>query len=101
MGIQKREDFWDFIYQFKHVLNGKDLEMVGKYAIKEADKIEKSRYIEDDIDDEGLQVQDTIEKLDELNNDFRAEGSDCFNHCSEEKIECLGQAVQSMLCYES
>ena len=38
-----------------------------------------------------------IEKVDELKDDFNELGSDCFNHCSEEKIHCLATAVNSML----
>ena len=34
----KNEDFLDFIYELKHVLNEKDLEMVEKYVVKEAEK---------------------------------------------------------------
>ena len=37
------------------------------------------------------------EKVYELKEDFLALGSDCFNRCSEEKIRCLGHAVDSML----
>ena len=43
--------------------------------------------------------KDINEILDELNEDFHAEGSDCFNHCSKEKIKCLDKAVETMLHY--
>ena len=33
-----KEDFWDFIKEFKHALNEKDLKMVEKYFDKEAEK---------------------------------------------------------------
>ena len=33
-----KEDFWNFIYEFKHVLNEKDLEMVLKYVVKKRQK---------------------------------------------------------------
>ena len=45
--IQKRR-FLGFIYEFKHVLIEKDLEMVEKYFVEEAEKMEKSKYVEDD-----------------------------------------------------
>ena len=34
----KKEDFWDFIKEFKHVLNKTDLKMVEKYFDREAEK---------------------------------------------------------------
>merc|ERR1712082_199644 len=34
----ENEDFWDFIKEFKHALNEKDLKMVEKYFDKEAEK---------------------------------------------------------------
>ena len=46
------------------------------------------------IDDVSKMIK---EKVDELKEDFLALGSDCFNRCSEEKIRCLGHAVDSML----
>ena len=49
-------------------------------------------------DDEGIEDgKMVIEKVDELKDDFNELGSDCFNHCSEEKIHCLAGAVNSML----
>merc|ERR1712208_67153 len=49
--------------------------------------------------DEGVKddPNEIIEKVDELNEDFNVKGSDCFNHCSDEKIKCLGHAVDSLL----
>ena len=41
----EKEDFWDFIKEFKHVLNGKDLKMVEKYFDKEAEKTEESKIV--------------------------------------------------------
>ena len=35
---EEKEDFWDFIKEFKHALNEKDLKMVEKYFDKEAEK---------------------------------------------------------------
>ena len=90
-----KEDFWDFIKEFKHVLNQKDLKMVKKYFDKEAEKTVESKIVEDD---EGIEDgKMVIEKVDELKDDFNELGSDCFNHCSEEKIHCLATAVNSML----
>ena len=91
----EKEDFWDFIKEFKHVLNGKDLKMVEKYFDKEAEKTEESKNVEDD---EGIEDgKMVIEKVDELKDDFDKHGSDCFKHCSKEKIHCLATAVNSML----
>ena len=91
----EKEDFWDFIKEFKHVLNGKDLKMVEKYFDKEAEKTEESKNVEDD---EGIEDgKMVIEKVDELNDDFDKHGSDCFKHCSKEKIHCLATAVNSLL----
>ena len=42
-----------------------------------------------------------IEKVDERRDDFATLGSNCFNHCSEEKLRCLASAVNSMLCLGS
>ena len=48
-------------------------------------------------DDEGIKdAKMVIKKVNELKDDFNALGSDCFNHCSEEKICCLASAVSSM-----
>ena len=90
-----KEDFWDFIKEFKHALNEKDLKRVEMYFDKEAEKTEESKIVEDD---EGIEDgKMVIEKVDELKDDFNELGSDCFNHCSEEKIHCLATAVNSML----
>ena len=90
-----KEDFWDFIKEFKHVLNEKDLKMVEKYFDKEAEKKMESKIVEED---EGVEdVKMIIEKVDELKDDFHEHGSDCFKHCSEEKIECVASAVNSLL----
>ena len=90
-----KEDFWDFIKEFKHALNEKDLKMVEKYFDREAEKKIESKIVEDD---EGIEDgKMVIEKVDELKDDFNELGSDCFNHCSEEKIHCLATAVNSML----
>ena len=40
-----KEDFWDFIKEFKHVLNEKDLKMVEKYFDKEAEKKMDSKIV--------------------------------------------------------
>ena len=86
-GDSTKEDFWDFIKEFKHVLNEKDLKMVEKYFDKEAEKKMDSKIVEED---EGVEdVKMIIEKVDELKDDFHEHGSDCFKHCSEEKIHCL------------
>ena len=90
-----KEDFWDFIKEFKHALNDKDLKMVEKYFDKEAEKKMESKIVEED---EGVEdVKMIIEKVDELKDDFHEHGSDCFKHCSEEKIECVASAVNSLL----
>ena len=90
-----KEDFWDFIKEFKHALNEEDLKRVETYFDKEAEKTEESKIVEDD---EGIEDgKMVIEKVDELKDDFNELGSDCFNHCSEEKIHCLATAVNSML----
>ena len=90
-----KEDFWDFVKEFKHALNEKDLEMVEKYFDKEAEKKIESKIVEDD---EGVKDgKMIIQKVDELKDNYHAMGSDCFNHCSEEKIHCLATAVNSML----
>ena len=92
---EEKEDFWDFIKEFKHVLNEKDLKMVEKYFDKEAEKTVESKIVEDD---EGIEDgKMVIEKVDELKDDFNELGSDCFNHCSEEKIHCLAATVNSLL----
>ena len=90
-----KEDFWDFIKEFKHALNKTDLKMVEKYFDKEAEKTEESKNVEDD---EGIEDgKMVIEKVDELKDDFDEHGSDCFKHCSKEKIHCLATAVNSLL----
>ena len=90
-----KEDFWDFIKEFKHALNEKDLKMIEKYFDKEAEKKMDSKIVEED---EGVEdVKMIIEKVDELKDDFHEHGSDCFKHCSEEKIECVASAVNSLL----
>merc|ERR1711942_44757 len=43
-----KEDFWDFIKKFKHVLNDKDLKMVEKYFDKESEKKIESKNVEED-----------------------------------------------------
>ena len=91
----EKEDFWDFIQEFKHALNDKDLKMVEKYFDKEAEKKMESKIVEED---EGVEdVKMIIEKVDELKDDFHEHGSDCFKHCSEEKIHCVASAVNSLL----
>ena len=90
-----KEDFWDFIKEFKHALDEKDLKMVEKYFDREAEKKIESKIVEDD---EGIEDgKMVIEKVDELKDDFNELGSDCFNHCSEEKIKCLAGTVNAML----
>ena len=89
---EEKEDFWDFIKEFKHVLNEKDLKMVEKYFDKEAEKKMDSKNVEED---EG--IEDVKEKVDELKDDFHEHGSDCFKHCSDEKIHCVAAAVNSLL----
>ena len=90
-----KEDFWDFIKEFKHALNEEDLKRVETYFDKEAEKTEESKIVEDD---EGIEDgKMVIEKVDELKDDFNELGSDCFNHCSEEKIKCLAGTVNAML----
>ena len=56
--------------------------MVEKYVGKEVEKMENSKYVDND-------------------KDFHAGGSACFNHCHDKKIKCLGIAVESMLRYGS
>ena len=91
----EKEDFWDFIKEFKHALNETDLEMVEEYFDREAEKKMDSKIVEDD---EGIEDgKMVIEKVDELKEDFHEHGSDCFKHCSKEKIHCLATAVNSML----
>ena len=91
----EKEDFWDFIKEFKHALNDKNLKMIEKYFDKEAEKKEESKNVEDD---EGIEDgKMVIEKVDELKDDFDEHGSDCFKHCSKEKIHCLATAVNSLL----
>ena len=90
-----KEDFWDFIKEFRHALNEKDLKMIEKYFDKEAEKKMDSKIVEED---EGIEdVKMVTEKVDELKDDFHEHGSDCFKHCSEEKIECVASAVNSLL----
>ena len=91
----EKEDFWDFIKEFKHALNETDLKMVEKYFDREVEKKMDSKIVEDD---EGIEDgKMVIEKVDELKDDFHEHGSDCFKHCSEEKIHCLATAVNSLL----
>ena len=91
----EKEDFWDFIKEFRHALNEKDLKMIEKYFDKEAEKKMDSKIVEED---EGVEdVKTAIEKVDELKDDFHEHGSDCFKHCSEEKIHCLAATVNSLL----
>ena len=97
---EEDEDFWDFIYEFKHILTEKGLKRLKKYFVKEAEKKDDFKYVEPD-EGVGDDSNKMIEKVDELNEDFHAKGSDCFNHCSEEKIKCLGHAVDSLLRYGS
>merc|ERR1711942_521829 len=87
-----KEDFSDFIKEFRHALNEKDLKMVEKYFDKESEKKIESKNVEED---EG--IEDVKEKVDELKDDFHEHGSDCFKHCSEEKIHCVAAAVNSLL----
>ena len=69
--------------------------MVEKYFDREAEKKMDSKIVEDD---EGIEDgKMVIEKVDELKDDFHEHGSDCFKHCSEEKIQCLATAVNSLL----
>ena len=93
---EKDEDFWDFIYEFKHVLTEKGLKRFRKYFVKAAEKKDEFNYVEPD---EGLEddPNEIIEKVDELNEDFNVKGSDWFNYCSDEKIKCLSHAVDSLL----
>ena len=44
----EKEDFWDFIKEFKHALNENDLKLVKKYFDKEAEKTVESKIVEDD-----------------------------------------------------
>ena len=76
------------------------MKRLRKYFVKEAEKKDEFKYVEPDegVEDDSNKI---IEKVDELNEDFHAKGSDCFNHCSEEKIKCLGHAVDSLLRYGS
>ena len=87
-----KEDFWDFIKEFRHALNEKDLKMVEKYFDKESEKKIESKNVEED---EG--IEDVKEKVDELKDEFHEHGSDCFKHCSDEKIQCVAAAVNSLL----
>ena len=69
--------------------------MVEKYFDKEAEKKMDSKIVEED---EGIEdVKMVTEKVDELKDDFHEHGSDCFKHCSEEKIHCVASAVNSLL----
>merc|ERR1711895_280682 len=91
----EKEDFWDFIKEFKQVLNENDLKMVEKYFDKEAEKKMDSKNVEED---EGIEdVKMVREKVDELKDDFHEYGSDCFKNCSDEKIHCVAAAVNSLL----
>ena len=69
--------------------------MVKTYFDREAEKKIESKIVGDD---EGIKDgKMVIKKVDELKDDYHTLGSDCFNHCSEEKIHCLATAVNSML----
>jgi len=97
---EEKEDFWDFIKEFKHVLNEKDLKMVEKYFDKEAEKKMDSKNVEEDegIEDVKMVTEKVVrEKVDELKDDFHEHGSDCFKQCSDEKIHCVAAAVNSLL----
>merc|ERR1711942_542499 len=87
-----KEDFSDFIKEFRHALNEKDLKMVEKYFDKESEKKIESKNVEED---EG--IEDVKEKVDGLKDEFYEHGSNCFKHCSDEKIHCVGAAVNSLL----
>ena len=96
----EKEDFWDFIKEFKQVFNEKDLKMVKKYFDKEAEKKMDSKNVEEDegIEDVKMVTEKVVrEKVDELKDDFHEHGSDCFKHCSDEKIHCVAAAVNSLL----
>merc|ERR1711895_357346 len=96
----EKEDFWDFIKEFKQVLNEKDLKMVEKYFDKEAEKKMDSKNVEEDegIEDVKMVREKVVrEKVDELKDDFHEHGSDCFKQCSDEKIHCVAAAVNSLL----
>merc|ERR1711954_599782 len=86
------EDFWDFIKEFKHALNDKDLKMVEKYFNKESEKKIEYKNVEED---EG--IEDVKEKVNELKDEFHEHGSNCFKHCSDEKIHCVAASVNSLL----
>ena len=91
----EKEDFWDFIKEFKHALNETDSKMVEKYFDREVEKKMDSKIVEDD---EGIEDgKMVIEKVDELKDDFHEHGSDCFKKCSDEKIHCVAAAVNSLL----
>merc|ERR1712121_603059 len=97
---EEKEDFWDFIKEFKHVLNEKDLKMVEKYFDKEAEKKMDSKNVEEDegIEDVKMVTEKVVrEKVDELKDDFHEHGSDCFKQCFDEKIHCVAAAVNSLL----
>ena len=96
----EKEDFWDFIKEFKQVFNEKDLKMVKKYFDKEAEKKMDSKNVEEDegIEDVKMVTEKVVrEKVDELKDDFHEHGSDCFKQCSDEKIHCVAAAVNSLL----
>merc|ERR1711867_374723 len=95
----EKEDFWDFIKEFKQVFNEKDLKMVKKYFDKEAEKKMDSKNVEDEgIEDVKMVTEKVVrEKVDELKDDFHEHGSDCFKQCSDEKIHCVAAAVNSLL----
>ena len=93
---EEKEDFWDFIYEFKHVLTEKGLKRIRKYFFKAAEKQDEFNYVEPD-EGVGDDPNEIIEKVDELNEDFNVKGSDWFNYCSDEKIKCLSHAVDSLL----
>ena len=66
--------------------------MVEKYVVKEAEKMENSRYVEDD--EEVKDTKEIIEKLDEL----IEEGSDCFKRCSDKEKKSVLVFQWSQCC---
>ena len=93
---EEKEDFWDFIYEFKHVLTEKGLKRLRKYFDKAAEKKDRYNYV---VPDEGVKEDpnEIKEKVEELNEEFNVDGSNWFKYCSKEKIKCLGYAVDSLL----
>ena len=66
---EEKEDFWDFIYEFKHVLTEKGLKRIRKYFFKAAEKQDEFNYVEPD-EGVGDDPNEIIEKVDELNEDL-------------------------------